>query len=86
MRFTERPCNIYGVSLRHIEFSASAKAVPGPTVMLDHERGRPSEIDYINGAVPSEAARIGVTAPVNETLTVLVKVRERGFSRGRPPA
>ncbi len=50
-----------------------------PSVMLDHELGRPSEIDFINGAIPREAAKVGRTAPVNATLTALVKVRERGF-------
>ncbi|HON29964.1 MAG TPA: ketopantoate reductase C-terminal domain-containing protein, partial [Ottowia sp.] len=40
---------------------------------------RPSEIDVINGAVAREAARCGRQAPVNATLTALVKQRERDF-------
>lgn len=50
-----------------------------PSVMLDHERGRVSEIDYINGAVPREAAKCGHTAEVNMILTALVKQRETAF-------
>jgi 2-dehydropantoate 2-reductase len=53
-----------------------------PSVMLDHERGRASEIDFINGAIPKEAAKIGLMAPVNSTLTFLVKSRERNFFKG----
>ncbi|MGB3431251.1 ketopantoate reductase family protein [Achromobacter sp.] len=54
-----------------------------PSVLLDHERKRTSEIDYINGAIPVQARKAGVCAPVNETLTRLVKQREDGFSSGR---
>ncbi|KCB51957.1 ketopantoate reductase PanE/ApbA domain protein [Bordetella hinzii 1277] len=49
---------------------------------LDHERGRVSEIGYINGAIPVQAAKCGMTAPVNQTLTRLVRQRERGFGGG----
>lgn len=50
-----------------------------PSVLLDHEKRRPSEIDVINGAIPRQAARCGLEAPVNATLTALVKQRERTF-------
>jgi 2-dehydropantoate 2-reductase len=53
-----------------------------PSVLLDHERGRVSEIDYINGAVPREAGKCGRSAPVNAALTALVRQRERQFSAG----
>jgi 2-dehydropantoate 2-reductase len=33
----------------------------------------------INGAIPKEAARLGMEAPVNATLVGLVKFRERRF-------
>jgi 2-dehydropantoate 2-reductase len=48
-----------------------------PSVLLDLEAGRVSEVDVINGAVPREAAKAGLTAPVNQTLTALVKTLER---------
>ena len=50
-----------------------------PSLLLDHEAGRRSEIDAINGAIPREAAKVGATAPVNAALAALVRVRERGF-------
>lgn len=50
-----------------------------PSVLLDHDKRRRSEIDVINGAIPREAARCGLQAPVNATLTALVKQRERDF-------
>ncbi len=49
-----------------------------PSVLLDLEAGRPSEIDVINGAVGRAAARVGLAAPVNDTLTALVRAAERG--------
>jgi 2-dehydropantoate 2-reductase len=51
-----------------------------PSALLDHESRRISEIDVINGAVPREAAKIGRHAPVNATLTALVRAREAGFT------
>ena len=48
-----------------------------PSVLLDIEAGRISEVDVINGAIPREAAKVGVSAPVNMTLTGLVKDLER---------
>ncbi len=50
-----------------------------PSVLLDHDARRPSEIDFINGAVPREAARCAMNAPVNASLTALVRQKERNF-------
>lgn len=55
-----------------------------PSVLQDIERGRPSEIGYINGAVVREAARLGLRAPVNETITALVRHREAGLQATGP--
>lgn len=56
-----------------------------PSVLLDLEAGRVSEVDVINGAVPREAEKAGLEAPVNRTLTGLVKTLERQRS-GKPRA
>ncbi|MDQ2628592.1 MAG: 2-dehydropantoate 2-reductase [Actinomycetota bacterium] len=48
-----------------------------PSALLDHLARRVSEIDVINGAVVRTAARVGEQAPVNATLTALVKAVER---------
>lgn len=52
-----------------------------PSALQDHEAGRASEIDIINGAVPRYGARVGVATPVNSTLVSLVKARERQWTR-----
>ncbi len=51
-----------------------------PSVLLDIEAGRLSEVDVINGAVPVAAAQVGMTAPINAALTALVKALERAES------
>jgi 2-dehydropantoate 2-reductase len=44
----------------------------------DMERGRPTEIDYLNGYVVRECDALGLPAPVNRTLYALVKLKEQG--------
>lgn len=55
-----------------------------PSALLDHEARRVSEIDVINGAVPRQGARVGVAAPVNATLTALIKAIERQWADRAP--
>lgn len=50
-----------------------------PSMLLDHLAHRRSEIDVINGAVPAEARKAGLTAPYNEVVTALVRQREAHF-------
>lgn len=63
-----------------------AEAMPAakPSVLLDVEAGRPSEIGVINGAIPREGAKVGFEAPVNATITALVRQRERVAAGGAP--
>jgi len=46
----------------------------------DLERGRPTEIDYLNGYVVRECDARRLPAPVNRTLHALVKLLEQGRS------
>jgi 2-dehydropantoate 2-reductase len=48
-----------------------------PSMLQDVERGRPTEIDAINGAVVRLGRRLGVATPYNEALLLLVKAREQ---------
>jgi 2-dehydropantoate 2-reductase len=48
-----------------------------PSMLQDMERGRPTEIDAINGAVVRAGARVGVPTPYNQALLSLVKAREQ---------
>ena len=60
----------------HIRGFAARVAGAKPSLLQDLEAGRATEIDYINGAVPREAAKLGLTAPVNSVLSGLVKSLE----------
>jgi 2-dehydropantoate 2-reductase len=45
--------------------------------MVQHlDRGRPTEIDSLNGYVARESQKLGLQAPYNEALTMLIKGRE----------
>jgi len=46
-----------------------------PSMLLDLLAGRPCEIDVLNGAIPPAARDVGLTAPVNEIITALVKAK-----------
>ena len=48
-----------------------------PSVLLDLMLKKKSEIDVINGSIPRVAKTLGMQAPVNETVTALVRARER---------
>jgi 2-dehydropantoate 2-reductase len=58
---------------------AFGEAIPGarPSMLLDLMAGRPTEIDVLNGAIPPLAAELGLTAPVNWTVTACVRAIER---------
>lgn len=47
-----------------------------PSMLQDMERGRPTEIDAINGAVVRAGIRLGIPTPYNQALLLLVKARE----------
>jgi 2-dehydropantoate 2-reductase len=48
-----------------------------PSMLQDMQRGRPTEVEAINGAVVREGRRVGVPTPYNEALLHLVKAREQ---------
>lgn len=52
-----------------------------PSMLLDMEAGRPTEIDALNGALVREASRAGVPAPTNAFVTELVRALETKQSR-----
>ncbi len=51
------------------------------SMLQDIERGRPTEVDAINGEVAARGVRHGLPAPVNATLTRLIRAR----AARRPP-
>lgn len=42
----------------------------------DLKRGKPTEIDYLNGYVVRQGTALGIPTPTNLTLQVMVKARE----------
>ena len=49
----------------------------GPRCSSTTSRGRRTEIDFINGAIPRVGREVGVATPLNDTVTALVKALER---------
>jgi len=54
------------------------RAIPDarPSLLLDLLAGRPTEVEWINGSVPREGAKVGVPAPANELVTRLVLAKQ----------
>src|SRR4030095_11502368 len=52
-----------------------------PSMLLDMEAGRPTEIEALNGALVREAERLGVPAPTNAFVTEIVRALEAKQSR-----
>ena len=65
-------------SLRAME--CIALGMPGQlsSTAQDMARGKPSEIDHLNGFVARRGRELGVPTPVNQTLHALVKLVEAG--------
>ncbi len=61
----------------HVRAFGARMPLARPSVLQDLEAGRPTEVDVINGSVVREAANAGLEAPVNRTLTALVRWQER---------
>jgi 2-dehydropantoate 2-reductase len=64
-------------------FAESVSHVYSSTAQ-DLERGKPTEIDALNGFVVGRGAALGVATPANQALVALVKLRERVAASGAP--
>ncbi len=62
-------------ALERVETVASKTAQNISSMLQDVRRGRPTEIEYINGAVVREGRRLGMATPINLLLTKLIKER-----------
>jgi 2-dehydropantoate 2-reductase len=75
-----------GISLDFADPVAYVKVfgekIPGarPSMLLDHLAGRRAEVEYINGAIPREGAKLGVATPVNAVVVALLRARESSFA------
>jgi 2-dehydropantoate 2-reductase len=50
----------------------------------DLARGKPSEIDFLNGYVVRKGAELGIPTPTNHALQVMVKLAERSKEMSQP--
>jgi 2-dehydropantoate 2-reductase len=69
---------------RHEEFQRYfyEKLVPPtarhfPSMYYDIQKGKKTEIDALNGAIVQMGKETGISTPVNETITKLIKVKEK---------
>ncbi len=60
-------------------------AMPNQTssTAQDLSRGKPSEIDFLNGYVVRKGAELGIATPTNQVLQMMVKLAERGKALSR---
>jgi 2-dehydropantoate 2-reductase len=65
-------------ALEAMERIATAMPAQFSSTAQDVARGKPSEIDHLNGFVVRRGAALGVPTPVNQTLHALVKLIEAG--------
>lgn len=78
-RETARVATAAGVALGEDEAVAAWRDIATrlgankSSMLQDLEAGKPTEIEAINGAVAREGRRLGVDAPVNEAITLLMK-------------
>ena len=49
------------------------------SMLQDVLKGKPTEIDFLNGKIVEFAKDLGIRVPVNELLTFLVKGLEKSF-------
>ncbi len=74
----------YSDALGKVKSVARATGSNRSSMWQDIERGRPTEVDFINGAVVREGEKAGVPTPCNRVVTLLVKALEEKC-RGRQP-
>ncbi|MFC1712202.1 ketopantoate reductase family protein [Candidatus Poribacteria bacterium] len=68
----------YDSTTSAVEAVCKATSANVSSMLQDVLRHKRTEIDAINGAIVNEAKKAGIEAPINETLTYLVKGIERG--------
>ncbi len=51
-----------------------------PSMLQDHEAGRRSELDAINGAIPVLGKENSIPTPYNETVTAVIRAKEARFA------
>ena len=71
---------IYDDPLSKVEAVCEATAANVSSMLQDVLRRKPTEIDFINGAIVRQAQALNLPTPVNSVLTNLVKTIEASYN------
>ena len=52
-----------------------------PSMLIDVEKKRPTEVDFMSGAIARYGAKYGIPTPVNSTFTHLLNTKEQQYSK-----
>ena len=74
-----------GYRARFYDTLVPSTAAHRSSMLQDLERGRPTEIEAINGYVARRGTALGVAVPINTMLTHLIRARVRRAQRGEGP-
>ncbi|MGB4347560.1 MAG: ketopantoate reductase C-terminal domain-containing protein, partial [Burkholderiaceae bacterium] len=66
--------HVPGDSMQEVRRIAQTMAGQFSSTAQDLARGKPNEIDHLNGYVCRQAQALGISTPVNHALTCLVKL------------
>lgn len=55
-----------------------------PSMLIDVENKRPTEVDFMSGAIARYGEKYGIPTPVNSTFTGLLKTMENRYSKPKP--
>jgi 2-dehydropantoate 2-reductase len=61
-----------------MEFAFSKHGATKPSMWQDIEKGRKTEVDFVNGYVMRKGKQVGVKTPANELVTAVIKQIEEG--------
>jgi 2-dehydropantoate 2-reductase len=64
-------------AIESVYHAARVTAANISSMLSDLRRGRSTEIDALNGAIVTRAAHFNLPTPINQTLTGLIKLRQR---------
>lgn len=74
-----------GIALDHdprelVRYAANAPGKHKSSMLQDIEARRPTEVDFMNGAIVREGERLGIPTPLNRALWALVKGLEHSWT------
>ncbi|MGP8085278.1 MAG: ketopantoate reductase family protein [Methanoregula sp.] len=82
IRLSWESADQYLTFLHDVQLPATARH--HSSMLQDLARGRPTEIDVLNGAIVAKGAQHGIPTPVNACITDLVKFREALMEKRGP--